>query len=82
MVTDDNDDTLPVRYVYAGSRLLATENDGNLYFYHLDRIGSPIVITDENGSVVKNKKYEAFGNLVSSPGTYQNNREFTGKEKV
>jgi RHS repeat-associated protein len=29
----------------------------------------------------ENKKYEAFGNLVWSDGTYDDNREFTGKEK-
>jgi len=29
----------------------------------------------------ENKKYEAFGNLVSSSGPLDDNREFTGKEK-
>jgi RHS repeat-associated protein len=49
--------------------------------YHLDRIGSPIMITDESGNVVKEKKYEAFGNLIWAEGTHDDNREFTGKEK-
>jgi len=31
--------------------------------------------------VVKEKQYETFGNLVSSSGTFDDNREFTGKEK-
>jgi len=81
MVEDDDPSTPPTRYIYAGKRLLATENDGSLYFYHLDRIGSPIMITDEDGEVVKEKKYEAFGNLKWSDGPYDDNREFTSKEK-
>ncbi|MBN1695164.1 RHS repeat-associated core domain-containing protein [candidate division WOR-3 bacterium] len=39
------------------------------------------MITDVNGDVVKEKKYEAFGNLVWEEGTLEDNREFTGKEK-
>jgi RHS repeat-associated protein len=81
LVDDDNETTPPIRYIYAGNRLLATENNGNLYLYHLDRIGSPIMITNEDGNIVKEKKYEAFGNLVWSDGTYNDNREFTSKEK-
>ena len=35
-----------------------------------------------NGDVVKEKKYEAFGNILSSSsGTHEDKREFTGKEK-
>jgi RHS repeat-associated protein len=63
------------------NRLLANENDGSLCFYHLDRLGSPVVITNKSGNVVKQKQYEAFGNLVWATGTYSDNREFTGKEK-
>jgi len=48
---------------------------------HLDRIGSPIIITDASGNVVKEKKYEAFGNLIWEEGSHDDNREFTGKEK-
>jgi len=77
----ETEQEISTKYIYAGNRLLAKEEDGDLYFYHLDRLGSPIMITDENGDVVKEKKYEAFGNLVSSSGTYQDNREFTSKEK-
>jgi RHS repeat-associated protein len=63
------------------NRLLATENNRNLYFYHLDRLGSPIMITDKSGAIVKQKKYEAFGNLKWQSGTFSDNREFTSKEK-
>jgi len=69
------------KYIYAGNRLLAKEEDEELHFYHLDRLGSPIMITDESGAVVKEKQYEAFGNLIWSEGTLEDNREFTGKEK-
>jgi len=39
------------------------------------------MITDVNGNVKKQKKYEAFGNLIWSSGTHEDNREFTSKEK-
>jgi RHS repeat-associated protein len=39
------------------------------------------MITNKSGSVVKEKTYEAFRNLVWQSGTYSDNREFTSKEK-
>ncbi len=70
------------KYIHAGNRLIAKlEGPGVPYFYHLDRIGSPIMITDESATVVKEKKYEAFGNIVWEEGTHDDNREFTSKEK-
>jgi len=39
------------------------------------------MITDVSGNVKKQKKYEAFGNLIWSSGTHEDNREFTSKEK-
>ena len=70
------------KYIYAGNRLIAKlEGPGVPYFYHLNRIGSPIMITDVSGNVVKEKKYEAFGNLVWEEGIHDDNREFTSKEK-
>ncbi len=81
LMINDKDGNPQTKYIYAGSRLLAKEKDGELYFYHLNQLGSPIVITDESGNVVKQKKYEAFGNLISASGTHEDKREFTGKEK-
>jgi len=42
---------------------------------------SAIMITNKTGTVVKEKKYEAFGSLIWEEGTHDDNREFTGKEK-
>jgi len=39
------------------------------------------MITDGSGTVVKQKQYEAFGNIVWEEGAFDDNREFTGKEK-
>ena len=82
-MTEEENAVYPTtKYIYAGNRLLAKiEGPGVLHFYHLDRIGSPIMITDVNGNVKKQKKYEAFGNLIWSSGTHEDNREFTSKEK-
>jgi len=40
------------------------EKDGNVYSYHLDRVGSPIMITNREGNNVRSNTYEAFGNIV------------------
>jgi len=39
------------------------------------------MITDRNGEKVKERTYEAFGNIVDVSGSLSDNREFTGKEK-
>ncbi len=72
--------TPPKKYFYAGNRLLAKDEDGHIYYYHLDRLGSPIMITDED-DIVKEKSYESFGTALSSTGVNEDNRDFTGKEK-
>jgi len=77
----ETEQEISTKYIYAGNRLLAKDDNGELFFYHLDRLGSPIMITDESGNVVKEKQYEAFGNIVWEEGTYEDNREFTSKEK-
>ena len=51
-----------------------------IYFYHLDHLGTPRVITDENGQVVSTHKYLPFGEeLTPVPST--NSHKFTGHER-
>jgi len=51
-----------------------------MYFYHLDHLGTPRVITDENGQVVSTHKYLPFGEeLTPVPST--NSHKFTGHER-
>ncbi len=52
----------------------------SLYFYHLDHLGTPRVITDVNGNVVSKHKYLPFGEEMSPPAS-TNTHEFTGHER-
>ena len=51
-----------------------------LYFYHLDHLGTPRVITDVDGNVVSQHKYLPFGEELSAPPS-TNTHEFTGHER-
>jgi len=51
-----------------------------IYFYHLDHLGTPRVITDENGQVVSTHKYLPFGEELS-PVPSTNSHKFTGHER-
>jgi len=47
---------------------LAVRIDGELYCYHLDRTGTPLVLTDAHGAVAWRATYDPFGELASEAG--------------
>ncbi|HNM20215.1 MAG TPA: RHS repeat-associated core domain-containing protein, partial [Nitrospira sp.] len=53
--------------------------DGTLY-YHQDGLGTVTELTDINGSVAKAYAYDAYGNLLESPGTVEQPYTYTGRE--
>jgi len=53
--------------------------DGTL-FYHQDGLGTVTELTDSNGSVAKAYAYDAYGNLLESPGTVEQPYTYTGRE--
>lgn len=53
--------------------------DGTLY-YHQDGLGTVTELTDNNGSVAKAYAYDAYGNLLESPGTVDQPYAYTGRE--
>ena len=62
--------TVPVSSAVAGSTL----------YYHQDGLGTVTELTDTNGSVVKAYAYDAYGNLLESPGTVEQPYAYTGRE--
>lgn len=50
-----------------------------VYFYHVDHIGTPIMMTDENGNIVWQAEYMPFGEVHSITGTINNNLRFPGQ---
>ncbi|MGH9869722.1 MAG: RHS repeat-associated core domain-containing protein [Candidatus Polarisedimenticolia bacterium] len=75
----------------SGESFMATEHrivgqsGGNnpavaLYFYHVDHLGTPRVITDVSGNAVSKHKYLPFGEELSPPPS-MNTHQFTGHER-
>lgn len=69
-------------YVHAPGidRPLAMIRDGGIHYYHADRLGSVIYLTDEQGEVAASYDYDPFGRIVRQEGTVVNPFTFTGRE--
>lgn len=68
-------------YIYEGDTLVARQNpDGTKWFYHSDHLGSTSLITDQNGNVVEDKFYSAYGESLS-PNNAEENKLYTGQFK-
>ncbi|WP_394699258.1 RHS repeat-associated core domain-containing protein [uncultured Desulfobacter sp.] len=62
----DGGGALRQRFVYAdGPVPLVCERGGLAYHIITDHIGSPILVTDDGGSVVKQISYDTWGNVLS-----------------
>ena len=62
----DKDDNLVQRFEYGlGQTPISFTQSGNNYYISSDQIGTPRVITDDNGTVVKAIDYDTFGNVIS-----------------
>ncbi len=54
--------------------------DGEVYYYHLDPLGSPVVITNSSGDALERYHYYPFGRISQETGSVANTHKFTGKE--
>ncbi len=52
-----------------------------VFFYHTDPAGTPLSMTDSNGSVVWKADYKPFGEEHAVTGSAANDKRFVGKEK-
>ena len=68
-------------YVWLEGRPLARiDNDAEIYYYHVDHLGTPQAMSDSSGSVVWKANYEPFGKAaVSAASTVENNLRFPGQ---
>jgi RHS repeat-associated protein len=73
-------------YVYALGKHLARvdgaigDTAAKVYYYHNDQVGSIRKITDQQGNVVWDTQYEAFGSQFNQTGSLEELHSFTGKE--
>jgi RHS repeat-associated protein len=70
-------------YIYAGSKLLASESPTGIRHYHLDHLGTPRVITDSNGNPLSGSPYQyfPFGEAATVTPPTDERLRFTGHER-
>ena len=65
LATYDKDDNLKQRFEYGLSHTpVSFTQAGSKYYISSDHLGSPRVITDESGNVIKAVDYDSFGNVI------------------
>jgi len=52
-----------------------------VFFYYTDPAGTPLAMTDQSGNVVWRADNKPFGEVQSTTGSVENNKQFIGKEK-
>jgi RHS repeat-associated protein len=76
------DGTLTAEYFYMGKIRIAKVEVGNgkMYYYLNDRLGTPQIMTDDNGNVVWEASYKPFGQAsVNTKSSVTNNFRFPGQ---
>ena len=67
-------------YIYRGSARTGFIAGENLYYFHNDTTGNPVLVTDSTKTVVWEGIYEPFGKVtVNSHSTIENNLRFQGR---
>lgn len=61
-------------YIYGGGvdRLLAVLEDGKARYFHQDKIGTAILVTNEEGAVLSRPEYDPYGNPRGKNLSYEN----------
>jgi RHS repeat-associated protein len=59
---------------------IAVTKAGSTFFYHQDGLGSVTDLTDSAGATARSYSYDAYGNIVESPGTVEQPYTYTGRE--
>ena len=76
----DSTGAITREYIYRGSSRVGFISGGNLYYFHNDTTGNPVLVTDSTKTVVWEGIYEPFGKVtVNSHSTIENNLRFQGQ---
>ena len=77
--------SLTKTYIYTDTQILAQHNGDSSaakYFYLHDRLGSVRLVIADDGSVAKYYTYEPFGEVIDEDGTFINDFQFTGRDRL
>jgi RHS repeat-associated protein len=78
----NSDGTITKEYLYMGKIRMAVVDvtSGEMYYYLNDRLGTPLIMTDDTGTVVWEAYYNPFGDANINPNsTIVNNIRFPGQ---
>ena len=81
-LTQENRNNISKTYVYEPESFkpVAMMQDGEIFHYHLDHLGTPKELTNESGKVVWKARYKAYGNLaLKEVEDVENNLRFQGQ---
>jgi RHS repeat-associated protein len=78
----DGTNTLQARYTHGPGidEPIAVTKGGSTFFYHQDGLGTVTDLTDSTGATAKSYAYDAYGNILESPGTVDQPYTYTGRE--
>jgi RHS repeat-associated protein len=78
----DGSNVLQARYTHGPGidEPIAVTKGGNTFFYHQDGLGSVTDLTDSAGTTAKSYAYDAYGNILESPGAVEQPYTYTGRE--
>ena len=65
----------------AEGELIIVERPVNMVFFHQDHLGTPRLITDEDGQTVSTHDYLAYGEEITTADFQTNRMKFTGHER-
>jgi RHS repeat-associated protein len=68
-----------VEYIYLGNKLLALIQGEQVYYFHNDHLGTPQVLTNDNGSIAWKATYAPFGEAQVLIETVKNPFRFMGQ---
>jgi RHS repeat-associated protein len=78
----DGANVLQARYIHGPGidEPIAVTKGSSTYFYHQDGLGSVTDLTDSTGTTAKSYSYDAYGNILESPGAVDQPYTYTGRE--
>ena len=78
----DGSNVLQARYTHGPGidEPIAVTKGATTFFYHQDGLGTVTDLTDSVGATAKSYAYDAYGNILDSPGAVDQPYTYTGRE--
>ena len=78
----DGANVLQARYTHGPGidEPIAVTKGSATYFYHQDGLGTVTDLTNATGATAKSYAYDAYGNILESPGALEQPYTYTGRE--